>query len=59
MSCVGKNLALAQLRLVAALVLTKYKLNFVDGNGELVEDDMKDQLTANPGKLMLQFEPLK
>ncbi|KAH7311563.1 benzoate 4-monooxygenase cytochrome P450 [Stachybotrys elegans] len=28
MSCVGKNLAMAQLRLVAALVLTKYKLNF-------------------------------
>ncbi|KKY31540.1 putative benzoate 4-monooxygenase cytochrome p450 [Diaporthe ampelina] len=56
--CVGKNLAMAQMRLVAASILTKYDIDFApeEGNGEAVERDLKDQLTANPGKLRLVFE---
>ncbi|KAI7776264.1 Cytochrome P450 [Diaporthe eres] len=55
--CVGKNLAMAQMRLVAAAILPKYDIDFApgEGNGEAVERDLKDQLTANPGKLRLVF----
>ena len=56
--CVGKNLAMAQMRLVAASILTKHDIDFAPGeeNGKAVERDLKDQLTANPGKLRLVFE---
>lgn len=49
---------MAQMRLVAASILTKYDIDFApeEGNGEAVERDLKDQLTANPGKLRLVFE---
>ena len=54
----GKNLAMAQLRLVAAALLSKYHIRFAPGerNGEAVERDLRDQLTANPGNLVLMFE---
>jgi cytochrome P450 len=58
MSCVGKNLAMAQLRLVTAALLSKYHIRFAprERNGESVERDLRDQLTANPGNLVLVFE---
>jgi len=55
--CVGKNLALTQIRLVTSVLLRKYRVCFVVGeNGEGVERDMRDQLTAVPGKCRVVFE---
>ena len=57
-SCVGKNLALTEIRMVTARLLSAFDISFQDGdNGESVERDMRDQLTANPGDLRLVFEP--
>ena len=49
---------MGQMRLVTAAVLSKYNVKFAPGenNGEAVERDMTDQLTANPGRLVLVFE---
>ncbi|KAI0110725.1 benzoate 4-monooxygenase cytochrome P450 [Nemania sp. FL0031] len=57
-SCVGKPLAMAQLRLVASNLLYRFNIKFApgEGNGEGVERDMRDQLTANPGELVLVFK---
>ncbi|PVH95575.1 cytochrome P450 [Periconia macrospinosa] len=56
-SCVGKHLAMAQMRLVAASILTNFHVRFVCTEEEMtVERDMLDQLTAKPGKLRLIFE---
>ncbi|KAI0173521.1 benzoate 4-monooxygenase cytochrome P450 [Hypoxylon sp. FL1284] len=57
-SCVGKNLAMAQLRLVAAGLLSEYdiQLDPRHSDGESFEREMLDQLTANPGKLFLIFK---
>ncbi|KAJ5622751.1 cytochrome P450 [Penicillium lividum] len=58
-SCVGKNLALTQIRMVAAALVSRYHLDFApeSKNGELVEKEMKDQLTAQPGPCHLVFTP--
>jgi cytochrome P450 len=59
-SCVGKNLALAEIRFVTALLISKYNIKFAPGeDGTTVWKDMKDQFTAVPGKLELVFEPLE
>ncbi|KAF3389060.1 hypothetical protein F1880_003177 [Penicillium rolfsii] len=56
--CVGKNLALTQIRLVATILLTRYRVRFAPGEtGEAVERDMRDQLTAQPGRYAVVFEP--
>ncbi|OQD64126.1 hypothetical protein PENPOL_c008G10796 [Penicillium polonicum] len=57
-SCVGRHLALAQIRLVAAALVFHYRIEFAPGenNGEAVERDMKDQLTAQPGACRLVFQ---
>ncbi|KAK4868972.1 hypothetical protein LT330_006581 [Penicillium expansum] len=57
-SCVGRHLALAQIRLVTAALVFHYRIKFAPGenNGEAVERDMKDQLTAQPGACWLVFE---
>ncbi|KAI9151287.1 Cytochrome P469 monooxygenase [Paramyrothecium foliicola] len=56
-SCAGKRLAMGQMRLVAAAILSRYHIKFAPGdNGDAVERDMTDQLTANPGRLVLVFE---
>lgn len=56
-SCVGKNLALTEIRMVIASLLSAFRIHFAPGdNGEPVERDMRDQLTANPGNLNLIFE---
>lgn len=55
-SCVGKQLALAELRFVTALLVGKYYVRFAPGeDGGRVERDMKDQFTAAPGRLRLVF----
>lgn len=55
--CVGKNLALMEVRAVTAALLDRYDLEFAPGmgRGEGVERDMGDQFTATPGKLELVF----
>lgn len=56
--CVGKNLALTQIRLVAIILLSRYRVHFAPGEtGEAVERDMRDQLTAQPGRYAVVFEP--
>ncbi|OKO95665.1 Tryprostatin B 6-hydroxylase [Penicillium subrubescens] len=56
--CVGKNLALTQIRLVATILLSRYHVRFAPGEtGEAVERDMRDQLTAQPGRYAVVFEP--
>ncbi|KAI0544498.1 benzoate 4-monooxygenase cytochrome P450 [Xylaria curta] len=56
-SCAGKRLAMTQLKLVVASLLKKYHITFLSGSDskEAFERDFRDQLTANPGKLMLVF----
>ena len=59
-SCVGKNLALAELRYVAALFVGKYHIEFAPGeDGSKVEKAMKDQFIAAPGGLKLVFPARK
>ncbi|KAK5991667.1 Cytochrome P450 monooxygenase notG [Cladobotryum mycophilum] len=57
-TCVGKSLALSELRVVAALLVSRYHIHLPPGdNGTRVEKDMQDQFTAKPGKLDLVFIP--
>ena len=54
--CVGKNLALAELRFVTALLAQKYNVGFAQGeDGQGVEGDLMDRFTAAPGRLRLVF----
>lgn len=54
----GKKLALVELRIVTALLLSKYEIAFAPGeDGTRCWQDMKDQFTAAPGKLELLFTP--
>ncbi|MCJ1268692.1 hypothetical protein MMC22_008580 [Lobaria immixta] len=56
-TCVGKNLALTQIQLVAAILLTKYRVAFAPSeNGEALARGMLDQVTAQPGKFRVIFE---
>ncbi len=53
----GKNLAMTEIRMVAANLLANFDLSFPGSDkGEAVERDMRDQLTANPGELHLVFQ---
>lgn len=56
-ACVGKTLALNEMRLIVALLVTKFQVEFGDGadRGKQLFADMKDQFTAAPGRLDLQF----
>lgn len=54
--CVGKNLALTEIRLVVAMLLKRFKVSFpIEQNVDSVIDDMKDQVTAQPGECWLVF----
>lgn len=55
-SCVGKNLALTELRYITALLVRKYHIEFASGTSrDEIETRMKDQFTAAPGNLSLIF----
>ena len=55
-SCVGKTLALQELRCVTALLASKYDVGFPPGeDGRSVEEDTLDQFTSNPGALRVIF----
>ncbi len=54
--CIGKNLALQELRCVTALLESKYDVSFPPGeDGRSVEQDTRDQFTSNPGELRVVF----
>lgn len=56
-ACVGKGLALNEMRLIIALLVTKFHVEFWDGEsqGQQLFANLKDQFTAAPGKLELRF----
>ena len=55
--CVGKNLALSDLRFVAALLIKHYVICFASGeNGKSIVNDLRDQFTAAPRELNLSFK---
>lgn len=55
--CVGRNLALMELRAVTAALLGRFDLDFAPGTGrgERVEGDVGDRFTAAVGRLELVF----
>ncbi|KAI1490701.1 cytochrome P450 [Biscogniauxia mediterranea] len=56
--CVGKALAYVELRLVIATLLQHYDVRFAPGyDPGVMWRDMKDQVTAQPGKVLCIFEP--
>ncbi|KAL8793721.1 MAG: hypothetical protein Q9195_003662 [Heterodermia aff. obscurata] len=55
--CIGKNLALMELRIVTALLVSRYEISFAPGeDGTSLFRDMKDAFTAAPGDLRLVFQ---
>lgn len=57
-SCIGKNLALMELRYVIALLVSRFEVSFAPGeDGSRVEGEMKDQFAAAPGRLDVVFKP--
>ncbi|KAI0179154.1 cytochrome P450 [Hypoxylon sp. FL1284] len=56
--CTGKMLAYIELRHVATLLLRRYDIEFAPGyDPETMWRDLKDQVTAQPGKVMCMFKP--
>ena len=56
-SCVGRDLALTDIRAATARLFSDFRVRFAPGDGgEAVERDMRDQQTANPGNLTLTFQ---
>ncbi|KAL4738341.1 cytochrome P450 [Aspergillus similis] len=56
--CVGKQLALMEMRLVIARIALEFDLAFAPGEtGEAFDRDAKDTFTVNVGPLMLDFKP--
>jgi tryprostatin B 6-hydroxylase len=59
-SCVGKQLALMELRTVIALLVTHFDVNFAPGeNGDRLINDSKDFFTITISDLDLVFTPRK
>lgn len=57
-ACLGKPIALFELRYMIALLVCKYSISFPAGDdGSQVERGYKDQVTAFPGRLDLVFVP--
>lgn len=56
-TCVGKELAIAELRFVTTLLVSQYDIGFAPGeDGERCWREMKDQFTAAPGRLDMVFK---
>jgi cytochrome P450 len=58
--CPGKKLGLAEVRCVAAKLLTKFEFAHAETgvNQTRTIDDLQDSFTAAPGDLTLIFKPL-
>ncbi|KAK2873645.1 hypothetical protein FQN49_002198 [Arthroderma sp. PD_2] len=55
-TCLGKELAMTELRMVTAQLISKYYIRTAPGTDpSCVERDMRDQFTATPGNLHLIF----
>lgn len=55
-NCIGRNLVLAEICGVTALLASKYDVSFPPGeDGRSVEENTLDQFTANPGELRVVF----
>ncbi|KAL8747752.1 MAG: hypothetical protein Q9190_000410 [Brigantiaea leucoxantha] len=55
-NCIGKTIALTQLRSVLALLVTRFDVRLAPGEeGVKVWKDLKDQFNSHPGKLRLVF----
>ncbi|KAI9677985.1 MAG: hypothetical protein M1822_008093 [Bathelium mastoideum] len=56
--CIGKNLAMTEIRLVTAHLLKAFNVDFAPGyDSRIFEGDMRDQVTCQPGPLWLTFKP--
>ena len=57
-SCIGKNLALMDIKLVIASIVQRYHISFAPGEDcHRVYTEMQDHFTAAPGPLSLLFKP--
>ena len=57
-SCIGRNLALAELWLVTANLILKYKNDGGDGtSASTFSDSIQDCFTARTGPFGVQFQP--
>ncbi|TRX93374.1 hypothetical protein FHL15_005649 [Xylaria flabelliformis] len=55
-NCVGKTLAMNEMRFVIALLIKKFEVQFWGNErGQRLFSDLKDQFTAAPGRLDLKF----
>ncbi|RFU23740.1 hypothetical protein B7463_g12599, partial [Scytalidium lignicola] len=55
-SCVGKQLALLELRTIVSMLVAKFSINFAPGHdGSEVTEDLTDHFAFTPGKLKLVF----
>jgi cytochrome P450 len=58
-SCPGKDIGLMELRIVTAMLITKFKVSLAPGEyGLKVSEEMRDTFTAQPGDLHLKFKPM-
>ena len=56
-SCVGKSLALMEIRMLTAMLLTKFDVGFAPGeDGDKLFSLYHDHFTADPGPLRLTFK---
>ncbi|KAJ5226531.1 hypothetical protein N7468_007756 [Penicillium chermesinum] len=59
-SCVGKQLALMELRMVVALLVSKFSVQFAPGeDGKRLLDNSKDFFTISIAELNLVFSPME
>lgn len=55
-SCVGKQLALNEIRMVTASLVQRFRVSLAPGEqGTAVFEDMKDQMAVFPGPLRIAF----
>jgi cytochrome P450 len=56
--CLGKSMAMAELRLSTAILLKNYDVSFApDYDEETMWRDMRDQVTCQPGEVSCIFRP--
>lgn len=59
-TCLGRNLALMEVRLATALIVSKYDIVLAPGDdGTNVERHMEDLFVATPGPLNIRFREKK
>ncbi|KUI71889.1 Tryprostatin B 6-hydroxylase [Cytospora mali] len=54
-SCVGKVLAMVEMRLIIAMMVKRFEISLSGDKGESLFSDLRDQFTAAPGRLELRF----